>query len=139
MLNVAVYAAVAQKAHQVQIAAGLLAIGDSIEESGILKEIAVRNGLGYAGQLLIYDAARAHVHMADFAVTHLAVRQTYVHAGSADLGVGVGGLQRIQMGRARLINRVAFMIGIDAEAIHYDKSSNAFFHSSILLKSIVLK
>ena len=40
-----------------------------------------------AGKLLINDAACADVGVADFAVAHLAVRQTDVHAGEAPIFV----------------------------------------------------
>ena len=88
----AVHAAVGQKAHHMQRAAVLLHGVHSPDEGLFFKKHAVLNILGDAGQLLIHDAARAHVQMAHLAVAHLTVRQAHIHAAGAQLGVGIARL-----------------------------------------------
>ncbi|MNZ99418.1 hypothetical protein D3C78_1187410 [compost metagenome] len=45
----------------------------------VLEELAVANGLGDAGEVLVDDTAGAQVHVTDFGVAHLPVRQADVH------------------------------------------------------------
>ena len=63
-----------------------LALVDGAHQSRVLEEIAVLNSLGDAGQLLIYDAACTDIGVTDLGVAHLAVRQTDVQTGCADIG-----------------------------------------------------
>ena len=124
----AVHAAVADQAHQVHALAGFPGRIHGMDQRRFLKERSVLNVLGDAGQLLIDDAARADVEVADLAVAHLAVGQAHVHAAGADLGMRIAGHERIQPGRALLIDRIALMSGIDAEAVHDDKGRHGFLH-----------
>ena len=78
-------AAVRKKSPYVEVGILLLAVVDSAEEVLVLKENAVLDILGDQCKILIDDPAAAHVHMADFGVAHLAVRQTYEKAGSIAL------------------------------------------------------
>ena len=71
--NVTMDAAVRQKSPQVQLLAGLLGVLHRLQQGGIFKEVAVLDGLGDLGQILIDDAPRAHVEVSDFGVAHLPV------------------------------------------------------------------
>ena len=128
---VAMHAAVAQQTHQVNGLAGLLGGIQGMDQGRFLKKLAVLNILGDTGQFLIHDTASAHIQVAHFTIAHLAVRQTHVHAAGAQLGIGVLGLQRVQMRRALLIDRIALMSRIDAEAIHNDQSRHGLIHKII--------
>jgi hypothetical protein len=97
------------------------------------KNVAVLHGLRDAGQLLIHDAARADVRVADLAVAHLAVRQADVHAGSADLRQRVFSKQLVEVRLVRGGNRVALRRG-KAEAVH-NHEYNWFFHNAVFVLS----
>ena len=128
MRVMAVDAAVAHQAHQMQRGAVRLAVFDRAEQSLVLEEVAVLDRLRDAGQLLIDDAASADVRVTDFAVAHLPVRQADVHAGRADVGHRTGFHQFIQTGRVSGDNGVAVIAFILAEAVH-DAKQYRFFHS----------
>ena len=128
---VAMHAAVAQQTHQVNGLAGLLGGIQGMDQGRFLKKLAVLNILGDTGQFLIHDTASAHIQVAHFAIAHLAVRQTHVHAAGAQLGIGVLGLQCVQMWGTLLIDRIALMSRIDAEAIHNNQSRHGLIHKII--------
>ena len=99
------HAAVAQQTHQVNGLAGLLGGIQGMDQGRFLEELAILNVLGDTGHLT--TMAPAPIFRWPFAIAHLAVRQTHVHAACAQLGIGVLGLQRVQMRRALLIDRIA--------------------------------
>ena len=113
-----------------QRAVMLDAVVDSLVHRLVIEEVAVFDSLGDARELLIHDAACAHVGVADLAVAHLTVRQTDVQAGRPDHGQGVFEEQLVKIRRARLVDGVA-VLGRDAEAVH-NNQSNRFFHKIIL-------
>ena len=61
-----------------------LAIGDGFVDGGakgrVFEKLAVADRLGDTGEVLLHHAAGAEVHVADFGVAHLPVRQTDIHA-----------------------------------------------------------
>ena len=122
----AVNAAVAHESHEVQGAAVCLAVFHSALEGFVVKEIAVLNGLGDAGKLLIDDATRAHIGVTDLAVSHLSVGKSYCHAGRADGGVGVFRKEFVKIWLACGYNGVAVSV-LDAVAVH-DAKNKGFFH-----------
>src|SRR5699024_272865 len=121
LVVVAVHAAVGQQAHQVERLAVVLGVVHGLQQGLVLIHVAVLAGLGDAGQLLVDNAARADVGVAHFAVAHLAVRQAHVHAGGANLGVGVLGEDFIQVGFVGGGNGVA-LYGSNAEAVQYHQN-----------------
>ena len=119
VVRVAVDAAGADQAHQVD---GLPCVDGSfhvLDEDRVLEHLAVPDGLGDEGQLLVNDAACAHVGVADLRVAHLAVGQADCHAGSVDGGHGVLCHQRVDK---RLVcggHSVAIgLVGGPAKAVH---------------------
>ena len=98
MVNVAVHAAVGQKAHQVQGRAIRFAVLHGGEQGGIFEEPAVLDILGDLDQHLIDHAARADVGVSDLGIAHLTVRQTHVQAGGFQLAEGILGKEVIQLG-----------------------------------------
>ena len=111
--------------------AGLLGVFHGGFQHVVLKELAVTDGLGDAGQLLIDHAAGADVGVADLTVAHLAVGQAHVHAGSTDLGVGIGGKQLVQVGGACGVDGVGAGVVAAAKTIHNAKHYR--FHNARFL------
>ncbi len=124
MRVVAVDAAVRQKTHQMKGAAVFLHLVHRVNERLLFEKFSVLNVLGDAGQLLIHDAPRADVQVADLAVAHLSVRQTHIHAACAKLRMREARRQPVQIGRALRFNGVASGFLVDTEAIHDDQSSD---------------
>ena len=69
----AVHAAGADKTHQVDGLARVDGGFHVLDQHGVFQHLAVLDALGDEGELLVDDAARAHVGVADLAVAHLAV------------------------------------------------------------------
>lgn len=72
-----------------QIGAFFKAMIHSANQCFVLEEVAVLNGLGDTGQLLVYHAAGADVGMSHLGIAHLSVRKAHIKAGCADLGVWI--------------------------------------------------
>ena len=128
MRIVAVHAAIADQAHQMNALSGFLGRVHGMNQRCLFKERPVLNVLGDTGQLLIDDTARTDVEVADLAVAHLAIGQTHVHTACTQFGVRIAGHERVQPRRALLIDRIALMSGVDAEAVHDDKGRHGFLH-----------
>ena len=126
VVRVAVHAAGAHQAHQMDGLAGVDGSLHVLDQHRVLEHLAVLDGLGDQGQLLVHDAAGTHVGVADLRVAHLAVGQADSHAGSLDGGHGVFCHQSIQMGGLGGHHGIA--VGLarhPAEAIH-DAQKNRF-------------
>jgi hypothetical protein len=78
----------------------------------VLEELAVADRFGHASEVLIHHAAGAEVHVADFGVAHLAVRQADVHAAARDQAVRRGGPQAVEHGLLGGIDGVAFWLSL---------------------------
>ncbi len=76
----AVHTAIRTEAVEVQAAIVCLTVLYRAQEGGILEKIALPDGLGDAGELLINDAACADVQVPDLAVAHLPIRQAHILA-----------------------------------------------------------
>ena len=102
----------------------LLAVLHSLEHGFVFKEHAVADVLGDLDQHLIHNAACADVGVTYFAVAHLAVRKTYVLAGSADSSVGILRHKAVNIGRTLRKDGVGGrIIFSNAKAVHDDKGS----------------
>ena len=121
MVNVGMHTAVRQQAENVQGGIEPLALVDCAHQGRVLEEISVLDGLGDAGQLLIYDAACADVGVANLGVAHLAVRQTNVQTGCADIGERVLGEDLIEIRLFSRLDGVALGLLAVAEAVHDDE------------------
>ena len=98
VLLVAVHAAGAHQAHKVDGLAGVDGRLHVADQDVVLLHLAVHDGLGDEGQLLVDDAAGADVGVADLRVAHLAVGQADAHPRRADGDVGAGGEQVVEIG-----------------------------------------
>ena len=122
VVNVGMHTAVRQQTENVQGGIKPLALVDRAHQSRILEEIAVLDGLGDAGQLLIYNAACTDVGVANLGVAHLAVRQTNVQTGCTDIGERVLCENLIEIRLFSSLNGVALGLLAVAEAVHDDQS-----------------
>ena len=86
----AVDAAVGQKPPEVQLLS-VFGVLHRLQQGGIGKEIAVLDGFGDLGEVLIDDAPRAHVEVSDFGVAHLPVGKPDGEPARAQRGGGVCG------------------------------------------------
>jgi hypothetical protein len=86
VLDMGMYAAVAEQSHEVQLMAAA-AIHGLLEQREVL-ELLVGDEQIEARDVHVHDASRAHVHVADFAVAHLAVGQAHERARGVNQGVG---------------------------------------------------
>ena len=117
VILVAVNAAIGQQAHEVHGFAGSDGFIHSGADGRVLEELAVADRFGHAGEVLIHHAAGAEVHVADFGVAHLAVRQADVHAAARDQAVRHGGPQTVQYGLLRRKDGVGFRALTVTEAV----------------------
>ena len=122
VVNVGMHTAVRQQTENVQGGIKPLALVDCAHQSRIPEEIAVLDGLGDAGQLLIYNAACTDVGVANLGVAHLAVRQTNVQTGCTDIGERVLCENLIEIRLFSSLNGVALGLLAVTEAVHDDQS-----------------
>ena len=126
VVGMAVHAAGAHQTHQVDGLAGFDRSLHVLDQHRVLEHLAIVDGLGDEGQLLVHDAACAHVGVADLGVAHLAIGQADSHAGSINSGHGILCHQSIQMGGLSSHHGVAKgLVRHPAEAIH-DAQKNRF-------------
>ena len=126
VVGMAVHAAGTHQTHQVDGLTGLDSSLHVLDQHRVLEHLAIVDGLGDEGQLLVHDAACAHVGVADLGVAHLAVGQTDSHTGSINGSHRVLCHQSIQMGGFGSHNSVAEgLVRHPAEAIH-DAQKNRF-------------
>ena len=72
------------------------------------EEAAVFNGSIDAGEVLVDDAPRAQVHVPDFGIAHLPVRQAHMTAFGMDQRMRRGGQQSVPVGQLGLGQRIVF-------------------------------
>ena len=71
---------------------------ESIAQRRVTEKRSVVYGLGYPGDVLGNDAARAYVHVPDFGISHLRVRQAHLQSGRVNQGVGIFSPEAIPVG-----------------------------------------
>ena len=125
VLDVAVHAAVGEQAEDVQGAIVRLGVVHGLEIGGVLKEAAVGDGVGYLGQVLEHDAARADVRVTDLAVAHLPFGQADVQAGSGEAGIGASAEQLVHDGGLSQVDGVA-VVGLAYTVTVEDYQSYGF-------------
>ena len=93
---------------------------DGLAQGGIGEEVTVTNFFSNPGQFLIDNATCTNIDVAYFGVTHLTIRQAYIHAGCGDQGVGIVSTQGVQIRRLGTSNGVEFFFGAITPTIHDD-------------------
>ena len=83
-----------------------LSLRDQIDQRRCARDLARRDGVGDARQVLHHDAAGADVEMADLGIAHLAVGQADVAARGAQEGVRTRAPQAVEGRRPRLAHGV---------------------------------
>ena len=119
MGDVAVHAPVRQQSLQMECRVVFLHMLDRLQESLILKEIPVLNGLGDPCQLLVHDPACADVQMPDLGIAHLAFRQPHIQPAGLQRRPRVFREYFIEMRFVRRFDRVALFSRIDPVSVQY--------------------
>ena len=123
---VAVDAAVGQQADEVQrVLAVARTRSMAADERRVREELAVPDALVDAREVLVDDAAGAHVHVADLGVAHLAGGQADGFARRDQLRVRIALEQLVVDGRARQRDGVVLAFGADAPAVEDDQDERA--------------
>src|SRR5688500_15201845 len=91
-------------------------------ERRVCRELAVADALVDPREVLIDDAAGAHVHVADLRVAHLTGRQSDRLAGCNELGVGIPPEQVVVNGRPRHGDRVVLTLRPDSPPVQDDQN-----------------
>ena len=134
VVGMAVDAAGADQTHQVDGLAGIDGSFHVLDQHGVLEHLTVLDGLGDEGQLLVDDAASAHVGVADFRVAHLALGQADGHAAGLDGSHGIVGKDLVQVGLIGGGHGIAVgLIRRPAETVHDAKHYRFFRHKLKLL------
>ena len=103
---VAVHATRREQAEHVQGAAARLRRRAGREQGFVARKAAIGNRRIDAGEILVDDAARTDVHVADFGIAHLPVRQSDMQAMGVDQGVRTVAQQGVPVRQPRLRKRV---------------------------------
>ena len=135
VVDVAVHAARAEQTHQVNGLARVDGRAHVAHQHVVFLHRAIHDGLGNQRQLLIDDAARAHVGVADLAVAHLPFRQADRHAGGLNRGIGIGFKQTVEVRPLGRRNRIAErLLRHPAEAVHDAKQNRFLCHTCSFMR-----
>ena len=121
--------AVADEPEKMQPPAWFCRLGERFLDDGVGRQLAVGDGFGDAGQVLVNDAPRAQVEVPDLGVAHLAVRQAHVEPAGAQAARGVFLHHLVSEGRTPQDRRVAVAFGVlgrvrvDAPAVADDENN----------------
>ncbi|MNW57357.1 hypothetical protein D3C74_351550 [compost metagenome] len=74
VVDVTMYAAIGQQAVEMKLFTALFRFANSFDKCFIVVELAVTNGFGDTGQILVYDPAGTNVQVTYLGVPHLAFR-----------------------------------------------------------------
>ncbi len=104
-----------------------------LEQQRLLEKFAVRDHQVDARDVHVDDAARAHVHVAHFAVAHLSFGQADERPGRLDQRVGKILEQAVVIRLPREGNRVALGFGAVAPAVEHGQNNRfrSFWHRSL--------
>ncbi|MNC47129.1 hypothetical protein D3C75_961740 [compost metagenome] len=98
------------QAHDVYRFACLHGLVDGAGQRCVGEEVTVFDLFIQTGQVLIHDAAGAEVHVTDFRVTHLAIRQADIQTGSGNQGMGLLLPQTVHDRRFGVQDRVVLLL-----------------------------
>ena len=125
---VAVHAARGDEAHEMNRAALFLGVLHDGDERLVLEEIAVLDVARDARELLVDEAARADVRVADLRVAHLAVRQADELAGCLEVTGVIVCEEAVEDRSLRFLHRVALIeLAAETAAIHDDECDRCIF------------
>ena len=127
---VAVHAAVGHQSEHVEGGILRLRVLHSGDQGLVLKEVPVLNLLGDAGQLLVYDAPRAHIHMAYLGISHLSVGKSHSQSACVALYKGIFFHQLIHHRGSRHGDGVALRVLIQAVAVQDHQYCRFLTHCS---------
>ena len=99
VILMAMHAAIRDETKKVQPVTPRL--GKSLLQNLVRPELAIGDGLVDAGEILINDPTGPKIHMADFRVAHLPIREPNIQATGAQGRSWISGVEVIVKGRAR--------------------------------------
>ena len=121
MRLIGMHAAVGEQAEQVQAASAGTGIFHGGEQHRMREEFAVLDHELDARAVHVHDASRADVEMPDFAITHLAVRQSDVRAAGVNQSVGIVAQKAVIIRLAGQRDGVGFGFGAISPAVEDDE------------------
>ena len=130
MLDVGVYAAVADEAEKVDGFARRAGVVEGFEQGLILVQFAVAHGFVDAGEFLPHDAPGSNVEVADLGVAHLAFGQAHVFTEGDEGAVGIVRPEAVEVGGVGLVNRIGAVLWAEAPAVE-DEEEGFFCHGGI--------
>ena len=116
-----VHTAIGYQPEKMQPAASGAGVFHGSHERWIGKEVAVLNHQVNAGDVHVDDASGSNIQVANFAVTHLAFRQTDKRPARVNQRIGIFAQQAIVGGLARKRDGVGFGFGAVAPSIEDDE------------------
>ena len=125
----------AAKAHEVDGDIVLLGVGEGAFDLGILGEGTVGDRAVDLHEILIHDASRTDVEMADLGVAHLAVGQTYIFTAGLEFRMGILGHEAIHERGGSVEDGIVLLMVADAIAVKDDQQCFVSSHM-LCLKSI---
>jgi hypothetical protein len=138
MLLMSVDALVLKKAEEMELGIVLLPVLDEITPLLVLKEIAGCEPVVDALQFLNDDAPGAHVEMAHFGRTLVAVGKTDRLAAAVEKTMGITGADLIDNGRFGAIDAIAVLALVNTPAVTDDEYYRSHF-VYLLKNSIIIK
>ena len=131
VLLMGVDALVLEESEEMELRVVLLPVGDEVRPLLALEELAGRESVVDALQLLDDDPARAHVEVADFGRALIAVRQPNRLAAAVEKAVRIPRPNLVDDGRLRPVHRVPLLALVHTPAITNDQNYRS--HLSFLL------
>ena len=128
VLLVGVDALVLQQAHEVELGVVGLPVGDERLPLRALEELAALEAIVDALELLLHDAARAHVQVAHLGRALVAIGQAHFLARALNAAPRITRAQTVDDGGLGIEDGVAGETGIHPPAVADDQANRAFGH-----------
>ena len=129
----AVDLAVGDKTHQVQASAAARGVLDGEVHGLVLEEGTVVDGVVDADDFLLDDAPGADVEVPHLAVAHHPLGQPDGAPGALDEGVGIVGVEAVEIRRIGLLDGVSGRIVAMTVAIEDHENNGAVWHGDVLV------
>src|SRR5437764_549879 len=127
MVLMGVHVAIGKQSDEMQLTATRASTFYRVEQDRIGEDRAVLDHYVNLGDVHVHDAAGAHIEVADFAVAHLAVRQTYKAPAGVNERVGILAQQLVVSGLASESDGVGLALGAIAPTIEDDEDERLGF------------
>src|SRR6185437_852559 len=122
MRLIGVHTAIGDEAEQMELASAGARVLHRIEQDRLFEELAILDHELNPGGIHVHDASRSDIEVPDFAVSHLAVRETYERAAGMDQGVRIFAQQTVISWLAGQCDCIGFGFGSITPAVKNDKN-----------------